>query len=161
MITSQQLNILYQWAKNTKFPTKKAPVTNGYCNKIVPHYWLKSTAKTLLIRKKLMNEEVIKIYENDDILYSGYSLFEPGTILKPHKDPNIYREPYKRIQIPLSIPNEEKCYMTWKNQKIYWQEGVWKVYDVMTNIHDGGNLSDKAMEFLFVDVKLDTIIVNE
>jgi hypothetical protein len=28
----------------------------------------------------------------------------------------------------------------------------------MHNVHDGANLSDKPMEFLFVDVKLDTII---
>lgn len=156
MITHNDLQILFEWAKQVKFPTKKAPTIDGYCNKVIHHYWLKSTAKTTLIRKKLMSDDVIQIYENEDILYSGYSMFEPGTILKPHKDPNIYREPYKRIQIPLTIPDKEKCYMTWKGNKVYWEEGVPQVYEVMHNIHDGANLSDKPMKILFVDVRLNT-----
>lgn len=158
MITQDHLQILYKWAKDTEFPTKSAPTTEGYCNKNIHHYWLKSISKTVLIRKKLMTDEIIKIHENKDILYSGYSLFESGTILKPHKDPNIYREPYKRIQIPLTIPDNEKCYMTWNNEIINWKEGVCQVYEVMNYIHDGGNLSDKSMEFLFVDVKIDCIV---
>ena len=159
MISAQDLHTLYEWAKKTKFPTnKKAPVTEGYCDVFVPHYWLKSTAKSILLRKKLMTEEVKNIYQNSDILYSGYSLFEPGTVINPHKDPNIYREPYKRIQVPLSIPEREKCYMTWGGNRIHWEEGVCQVYNVMHNIHDGANLSDRPMEFLFVDVKLDTIV---
>ena len=158
MITQKDLKTLYNWAKDTKFPTKRAPTTRGYCNKDIHHYWLKSTAKSILIRKKLMTDEVIRIHQNEDILYSGYSLFDPGTVLKPHRDPNIYREPYKRIQMPLNIPNRDKCYMNWGGNRIHWEEGVCQVYNVMHNVHDGANLSDKPMEFLFVDVKLDTIV---
>lgn len=158
MISSQDLHTLYEWAKKTKFPTKRAPTTRGYCNKDIHHYWLKSTAKSILIRKKLMSAEVIQIHQNTDILYSGYSLFEPGTVLKPHRDPDIYREPYKRIQVPLSIPEKDMCYMTWNNERILWEEGVCQVYDVLNVVHDGVNLSDKPMEFLFVDVRLDTMV---
>jgi hypothetical protein len=158
MVSQNDLQTLYKWAKITSFPTKKAPTTNGYCNKFIPHYWLKSISKTILIRKKFMTDEIFRIHQNDSILYSGYSLFEPGTILIAHKDPNIYREPYKRIQIPLTIPDRKKCYMTWMGEKIYWKEGIVQVYDVMNNIHDGGNLSDESMEFLFIDVKRDTIV---
>ena len=159
MISAQDLHTLYEWAKKTKFPTnKKAPVTEGYCDVFVPHYWLKSTAKSIMIRKKLMTEEVKKIFQNTDILYSGYSLFEPGTVINPHKDPNIYREPYKRIQVPINIPDREKCYMTWDNKRILWDEGNCQVYDVLSVIHDCANLSDKPMEFLFVDVRLDTMV---
>ena len=158
MITSEELNTLYEWAKGTNFPTKRAPTTRGYCNKDIHHYWLKSAAKSVLLRKKLMTDEVIKIHQNEEILYSGYSLFDPGTVLKPHKDPDICREPYKRIQVPLRIPDVDKCYMTWCGQKIHWEEGICQVHNVMDVIHDGGNLSDKPMEFLFVDVRLDTIV---
>jgi len=161
MITQQDLNTLYEWARSTNFPTKKAPTTRGYCNKDINHYWLKSTAKSVLIRKKLMTEDVIQIHQNDEILYSGYSLFDPGTVLKPHKDPDIYREPYKRIQVPLRIPERDKCYMTWNGKRILWSEGKCQVYDVMNVIHDGGNLCNEPMEFLFVDVRLDTIVKFE
>jgi len=158
MITQQDLKTLYKWAKEIDFPSKRAPTTRGYCNKDIHHYWLKSIAKSVLIRKKLMTEDIIWIHQKNEILYSGYSLFEPGTVLKPHKDPNIYREPYKRIQVPLSIPERDKCYMTWGGNRIYWEEGICQVYNVMHNVHDGANLSDKPMEFLFVDVRLDTIV---
>jgi hypothetical protein len=157
-ILKSDLKILYEWAKETNFPTKRAPITYGYCNKIVPHYWLKSISKTILIRKKFMTDEIFRIHQNDDILYSGYSYFDSGTILIPHKDPNIYREPYKRIQIPLRIPDREKCYMTWQGEKIYWDEGVPQVFSVMDYIHDGANLSNYPMEFLMIDVKRDTIV---
>lgn len=158
MITKDDLFKLYVWAKNTDFPTKKAPTTNGYCNKSIPHYWLKSVAKTTLIRKKLMTDEIFRIHENPEILYSGYSNFESNTILTPHKDPNLYREPYKRIQLPIEIPDKEKCYMIWKGEKVFWEEGVSQVYDVMDNIHEGANLSDASMKFLFLDVKKETVV---
>ena len=48
--------------------------------------------------------------------------------------------------------------MTWGGNRIHWAEGVCQVYNVMHNVHDGANLSDKPMEFLFVDVRLDTIV---
>ena len=54
------------------------------------HYWLKSIAKTVLIRKKLMSDNVFLIYQNEDILYSGYSIFDSGTELGPHKDPKVH-----------------------------------------------------------------------
>jgi hypothetical protein len=158
MITKEEIHHLYRWSKETTFLTKKAPTTEGYSNKNINHYWIKSVAKTVLIRKKLMTDKIIEIYQNEEILYSGYSIFDPGTVLKPHRDPSIYREPYKRIQIPIYIPEKEKCYMTWMGKKIYWEEGIHQVFDVVNNIHDGGNLSSKPMEILFVDVKLDTIV---
>ena len=48
--------------------------------------------------------------------------------------------------------------MNWGGNRIHWEEGVCQVYNVMHNVHDGANLSDRPMEFLFVDVKLDTIV---
>lgn len=158
MITQNDLQTLYEWAKITNFPTKKAPTSNGYANKDIYISWLKGVGKSITIRKKLMSDKIYQIFENDNILYATYSLFESGTILKPHRDPNVYREPYKRIQIPLKIPDREKCYMTWQGKKIYWDEGIPQVFPVMDYIHDGGNLSDSSMEFLMLDVKKNTVI---
>ena len=157
MITRESLNNLYLWAKETVFPIKKAPVVEGYSNKIVDYGWVKAVGKQVTIRKKLMVDTVYEIYQNDDILFSNYALFYPGTILKPHKDPDLLREPYKRIQIPLTIPDKDKCYMQWiDGDRVIWNEGVAKVNYVMHNLHEAFNLSDKSMEILFIDVKIDT-----
>ena len=162
MITHRDLTDLYNWAKDTEFPVKTAPTIEGYSNKSIDYYWIKSVKKSTLIREKLMTDRVREIYENDDILFSNYAIFYAGTILKPHKDPNILREPYKRIQIPLTIPNQNDCYMEWvdvKDGRILWEEGVPQVCDVMNNLHEAFNKSNKPMEILFVDVKLDTEVV--
>ena len=47
-------------------------------------------------------------------------------------------------------------YMIWKDKKIYWEDGVTQVFEVMDNIHQAFNKSDKTMEFLFLDVKMNT-----
>ena len=162
MITHLDLIELYNWAKDTEFPVKTAPTIEGYSNKPIDYYWIKSVKKSTLIREKLMTDKVRKIYENDDILFSNYTIFHAGTILKPHKDPNILRYPYKRIQIPLTIPNQNDCYMQWvdvKDGKVLWEEGVPQVCDVMNHLHEAFNKSDKPMEILFVDVKHDTEVV--
>ena len=159
MITHRDLTDLYNWAKDTEFPVKTAPTIEGYSNKSIDYYWIKSVKKSTLIREKLMTDKVRKIYENDDILFSNYTIFHAGTILKPHKDPNILRYPYKRIQIPLTIPDKDKCYMEWvefKDGKILWEEGVPQVCDVMNHLHEAFNKSDEPMEILFVDVKHNT-----
>ena len=103
MITKKDLRDLYEWGKQTKFPLKKAPTIDGYSNIDIDYYWVKSVKKTTIIRSKFMNETVKKIYENDEILFSNYVIFYAGTKLSPHKDPNILRHPYKRIQIPLYV----------------------------------------------------------
>jgi aspartyl/asparaginyl beta-hydroxylase (cupin superfamily) len=115
-----------------------------------------------MVRKNLMKNEVVeKIYENDDILFSMIASFEENTELKPHRDPNLYREPYKRIQIPLVIPDREKCYMIWKGEKVHWTEGEPKVFEVMDVIHEGYNYSKSPMIFLFLDIKKGTIVCND
>lgn len=157
MITKSDLKTLYNWAKNVKFPVKKAPTTDGYSNKVIDYYWIKSVKKTTILRDKLMSDNVREIYDNDDILFSNYTIFHAGTILKPHKDPDLLREPYKRIQIPLSIPDKDKCYMQWiDGDKVIWNEGIAEVNYVMHHFHEAFNLSDKSMEILFIDVKIDT-----
>ena len=161
MIEKSDLEILYKWASNSKFPLKKAPTTVGYTNKDIYICGLKYIRKNINIRKSMMTDTVYNIMKNDEILYAVYSRFEGGTILKPHKDPNVYRDRYKRIQIPLTIPDKKKCYMEWTNIKsgrMIWEEGQPQVCDVMRYIHHARNESDKPMEFLFLDVKKDTII---
>ena len=75
MITHLDLIELYNWAKDTEFPVKTAPTIEGYSNKPIDYYWIKSVKKSTLIREKLMTDKVRKIYDNDDILFSNYVIF--------------------------------------------------------------------------------------
>lgn len=166
MISKFDLDTLYHWAKDCEFLMKIAPTVEGYSNKEISHCWIKaesvdkSGTKTVkYVRKKIIQDsKVLEIFDNSEILFSTVSLFSPGTILGPHKDPNVYRCPYKRIQIPLEIPDQEKCYMIWQGHKVFWQEGVPQIYEVMDYIHEGANLSDAPMKFLFLDVKKETVV---
>ena len=158
MIGKDEIQILYKWAKSVTFPVKKAPTIDGYSNKVIDYYWIKSVKKTTIIRDKLMTDEVREIYENENILFSNYTIFYPNTILKQHRDPDILRYPYKRIQIPLVVPDTKKCYMEWTDIKggiSMWKEGNPQICDVMRYTHQAYNYSDKPLEILFVDVKHD------
>ena len=154
MITKSNLKELYEWASSSEFPLKKAPTTVGYSNKDIYICGLKYIRKNINIRKSMMTDAVYNIMKNDEILYAVYSRFIGGTILTPHKDPDVYRDRYKRVQIPLNVTRD--FYMIWKDKKIYWEDGVTQVFEVMDNIHQAFNKSDKTMEFLFLDVKMNT-----
>ena len=154
MITKSDLREIYEWALTSKFPLKKAPTTVGYTNKDIYICGLKYIRKNVNIRRSMMTDTVYNIMKNDEILYAVYSRFEGGTILKPHKDPDVYSDRYKRVQIPLNVTRD--FYMMWKDRKIYWENGVTQVFEVMDNILQAFNNSDKTMEFLFLDVKIST-----
>ena len=154
MISNENLIDLYNWAKNKEFPVKKAPTTKGYSNKDILICGLKFVRKNVNIRRNLMSKKIIDIMENDDILYAVYSIFAGGTILRPHKDPDVYSARYKRIQIPLKVP--EGCFMLWGKEKILWEEGKPQCYPVMDYVHQASNPNDKPIEFLFLDVKMNT-----
>ena len=154
MITKSNLKELYEWASSSEFPLKKAPTTVGYSNKDIYICGLKYIRKNTNIRKSMMTDVVYNIMKNDEIIYAVYSRFVGGTILTPHKDPDVYRDRYKRVQIPLNVTRD--FYMIWKDKKIYWEDGVTQVFEVMDNIHQAFNKSDKTMEFLFLDVKMNT-----
>ena len=48
-----------------------------------------------------------------------------------------------------------------KGGRMDWEEGVPQVCDVMRHTHQAYNKSNKPMDFLFVDVKLDTeVMIN-
>ena len=154
MITKSNLKELYEWASSSEFPLKKAPTTVGYSNKDIYICGLKYIRKNTNIRKSMMTDVVYNIMKNDEILYAVYSRFVGGTVLTPHKDPDVYRDRYKRVQIPLNVTRD--FYMVWKDKKIYWEDGVTQVFEVMDNIHQAFNNGDKTMEFLFLDVKMNT-----
>ena len=166
MISKTDLKNLYEWAKDKDFPlrrtitTRKPYGTNkieSYCNKEIYSYPLKFGRRKVTIRESVMPQEIIDIFKDEDILYTVVSIFQSGTILKPHRDPHIYNFPYKRIQIPLDIPEVGKCTMRWiKGGTIVWEEGVPQVCNGMYDVHEASNLSDKDMFMMFLDVKMDT-----
>ena len=154
MITRKNLDDLYNWALKGNFPMKGNPTSPNYSNKKIYICQFKFVRKSMNIRKKLMNDKIYEIYKNDEILNSNYAIFAGGTILKPHIDPDIYTERYKRIQIPMKVP--EGSYMLWGKEKIMWKVGEPQCYPVMDYVHQASNPSDKPIEFLFLDVKMDT-----
>ena len=166
MISKTDLKNLYEWAKDKDFPlrrtitTRKPYGTNkieSYCNKEIYSYPLKFGRRKVTIRESVMPQNIIDIFKDEDILYTVVSIFQSGTILKPHRDPHIYNFPYKRIQILLDIPEVGKCTMRWiKGDTIVWEEGVPQVCNVMYDVHEASNLSDKDMFMMFLDVKMDT-----
>ena len=168
MISKTDLKNLYEWAKDKDFPLRRTITTRkpygtskieSYCNKEIYSYPLKFGRRKVTIRESVMPQEIIDIFKNEDILYTVVSIFQSGTILKPHRDPHIYNFPYKRIQIPLDIPEVGKCTMRWiKGGTIVWEEGVPQVCNVMYDVHEASNLSDKDMFMMFLDVKMDTVV---
>ena len=154
MITKNNLDELYKWAKDIKFPLKKAPTSTHYSNKDIYICGLKFVRKNVNIRKNLMTELIYDIIKDDDILYAVYTTFEGGTDLRPHKDPDVYSDRYKRIQIPLRVP--VGAYMLWREQRVTWIEGESQMYPVMDYIHEAHNPSQDPIEFIFLDVKMNT-----
>ena len=98
MITNLDIKKIYDWAKETKFPLKKVPTAGEYSNKDIHLCWLKGAGKKVLIRKKLMSDDIFEIFSKSEIIYASYSIFDGGTILNPHRDPDVYPKKYKRIQ---------------------------------------------------------------
>ena len=147
------LDYLYEWATRTDFPLRRAPTAVGYSNKDIYFCWLKaSNDKRGSVRYSLVQDErAQQILESDEVVFATVSCFEPGTELGPHKDPPVYGIHYRRIQIPLYIPSKD-CYMIWKGEKVFWEEGVPQIYDVMDHVHEVYNYSDDDVLFLFVDI---------
>ena len=149
------VNYLYEWASQTDFPLRKAPTAVGYSNKDIYFCWIKAIYRSGAIagvRKTVVKDvRAQEILDQDEVVFATVACFEPGTELGPHRDPPVYERPYRRIQIPLYIPSNE-CYMIWDGEKVFWEEGVPQIYDVMDVIHEGYNYSDDDMLFLFVDI---------
>ena len=148
------VDYLYEWATQTDFPLRRAPTAVGYSNKDIHFCWIKAlTNNGGGVRRSVVKDpRAIEILDSDEILMAEVSVFESGTALGPHKDPPVYDKEYRRIQIPLYIPSD-KCYMVWQGKKVYWTEGEPQIYDVMDYVHEGYNLSDDDMMFLFVDIE--------
>ena len=156
MITKSELSEIYNWASSSNFPLKKAPTTVGYTNKDIYICGLKYIRKNTNIRKSMMTNVIYEIMKNDEILYAVYSRFTGVTILTPHKDPDVYSDKYKRVQIPLKVTRD--FYMIWEGEKVYWENGVPQVFEVMDHVHQAINVGDDTMEFLFLDVKKQTVV---
>ena len=162
MITRQEIDDLYEWAKITKFPLYKLNNPDHYSNKRIDYSWNKlvNHKNKSTIRRKFMTDSIIKIHENPEILWSAIGVFYAGTKVNKHKDPNIFSEPYKRIQIPIKIPDRDKCYMIWEDgRKTHWKVGEPQIHQVMDIAHEGFNYSDEEMIFLMLDITKSTEVI--
>ena len=120
---------------------------------------VKGAGKKLFIRKKIMTDDVVIFFTGTRLFFASFSTFESGTILNPHRDPDVYPCRYKRIQLPLKIPDKNHCFMIWDGRK-FLERGR-SHNPVMDVTHEVYNLSTKSMEFVMIDVKLDTVVEYE
>ena len=147
------VDYLYEWASAQDFPFRRAPTAVGYSNRDIYFCWLKGTRHHCGVRTNIIDDQrIIDILESDEVLLATVAYFEPGTELGPHKDPPVYEQPYRRIQIPLYV-HPTDCYMIWQGEKVYWRAGEPQIYDVQDYVHEGYNFSEEPMIFMFVDIR--------
>ena len=157
MITKLDLQRLYEWASNTNFPLRKEGITSNYMGYEILICYLKYGKKKIFYPHKSLSESIFDILIKPEIYSLTYIQYPPKLIAKPHRDYNPYGKKFKRIQLPMKISKENKCFIEWidTNEKIYWEEGKVEIFDV-EKLHQGKNDSDETMEFIYVDVNPDT-----
>jgi len=157
MITKLDLQRLYEWASNTNFPLKKEGITSNYMGYEILICYLKYGKRKIFYPHKSLSESIFDILVKPEIYSLTYIQYPPKLIAKPHRDYNPYGKKFKRIQLPMKISKENKCFIEWidTNEKIYWEEGKVEIFDV-EKLHQGKNDSDETMEFIYVDVNPDT-----
>ena len=153
MLTTEELDIIYEWGMTTELPYRKAPTAEGYSNQPIGMCWLKGTGKGFHgVRESLIDDKrVIDILSRDEVLFATGAMFYAGTKLPKHRDPPVYPHRYRRIHVPLVVPPD--CFMVWDGEKKPWESGVYSVWDVQDVTHEAYNLSDDTLEFIFIDIK--------
>ena len=165
MITELDLQRLYKWALNTNFPLNKKVLNKNIWDDEIFICYLKYGKKRIFYPHKFISESVFNIAVKPEIFGLTYIQYPPKLKAKPHRDYNPYGKEFKRIQLPIKIPNNNKnneCYIEWidKNKKVYWTEGKIEIFNV-EELHQGANNSNETMEFLYIDVKLDAeVMIN-
>ena len=159
MITKLDFQRLFKWVSETDFPLKKEGITSNYMGYEILICYLKYGKKKIFYPHKSLSEAINDIIIRPEIYSLTYIQYPPRLIAKPHRDYNPYGKKFKRIQLPIKIPKDNKCFIEWIDikEKIYWQEGKVEVFNV-EELHQGRNDSDETMEFLYVDVNPDTKI---
>ena len=165
MITKLDLQRLYEWASNTNFPLNKKVLNKNIWDDEIIICYLKYGKKRIFYPHKSISESVFDIAVKSEIFGLTYIQYPPKLKAKPHRDYNPYGKEFKRIQLPIKIPNNnknEECYIEWidRNKKVYWTEGKIEIFNV-EELHQGANDSNETMEFLYIDVKLDAeVMIN-
>ena len=157
MITKLDLQRLYEWASNTNFPLRKEGITSNHMGYEILICYLKYGKRKIFYPHKSLSESIFDILVKPEIYSLTYIQYPPKLIAKPHRDYNPYGKKFKRIQLPMKISKENKCFIEWidTNEKIYWEEGKVEIFNV-EKLHQGKNDSDETMEFIYVDVNPDT-----
>lgn len=160
MITSEEIDDLYNWAKITEFPLKREGITSKYMGYEILICYLKYGKKRIFYPHKSISESIFDIAVRPEIYSLLYIQYPPKLKAKPHRDYNPYGKEFKRIQLPIKIPNnnrDKECYIEWidSKERVYWKEGKVEIFNV-DELHQGANNSNESMEFLYVDIKKDT-----
>ena len=162
MISKSDLERLYKWSQKTIFPFKKENITSKYMGYEILICYLKYGKKKTFYPHKQLTESIFDIVVSPEIFSLSYIKYPPRLKSKPHRDYNPYEKEFKRIQLPVRIPDNnthKECYIEWidSGERVYWREGEIEVFNV-EELHHGENRSNQPMEFLYVDVNSETII---
>ena len=122
MITKEQLTKLFYWGNRTTFPLRKEGITSKYMGYDVFVSYAKYGKNEKRYRKKLFDDDIYEIIKNDEIYGVAYLKYSAHVDAKPHKDFNLWGKDFLRIQIPLKIPQGNKCYIEFidTGERFYW-----------------------------------------
>ena len=83
MLTTEELDIIYEWGMTTELPYRKAPTAEGYSNQPIGMCWLKGTGKGFHgVRESIIDDQkVIDILSKDEVLFATGAMFYAGTEL--------------------------------------------------------------------------------
>ena len=156
MITRDDFKVLKLWAMETIFPLRREGITSKYMKYEPSVCYVKFGKNKKIYREKLLNKKVRDIIKDEKIYGVAYITYPPKLEAKPHRDFNLWGKDFRRIQLPLKLPKGDKCYIEWLDikEKVYWKEGKVEIFNV-ENLHQGANLSNEEMNFLYIDVHLD------
>ena len=155
MITKNELTRLYNWASTTTFPLRNERITSKYMGYGLLICYFKGGVNFIQYPNRELSQPVMDILCKDEILGSYFLSYPPNMIAPKHTDYNPHRQPFKRIQIPTRVDDGFIEFVK-TGEKVFWKEGKVEIIDVEHEEHQGANNSDNRMEFLYVDVKMDT-----
>lgn len=161
----------FEWTKN--FRDNWKTIRNEYQkytnNHIVPYYKNinKFTArcdinngwKSLFLRVFGVDTDIAKKFPKTMKLINScpctlafFSVFEPGTKLRPHY--GVYKGVI-RYHLPIIVPNEwNKCFINVNGEVLHWKEGEDLMFDDMF-LHHAENNTNQQRVVLFLDIKRD------
>jgi len=91
MLTTEELDIIYEWGMTTELPYRMAPTAEGYSNQPIGMCWLKGTGKGFHgVRESLIDDKRVIDILSKMRYYLLQCYVLRRTELPKHRDPPVY-----------------------------------------------------------------------